>query len=412
MRALDDRPAPRGALKPAVLALAGLLALAPVARAEDFATVLKVAGPVEFRHDHAWKPAMVGTELFQGDAIRTGDKGFATVRDVRGAITDLYPLTTLSITQDSQLSVEAGRIWSHFLHVIGVPRQIRTPDAVAMIRGTTLSVAVEGHNDSVTVLEGHVEVRTVQGLTTMVNGGFAVDVDHGMLGTVLPANPALLEQGQRFLRHALPLLQPEQGAAPPPKPKARPQRQSPQQGRLPDAEQRAHAEWDAHGFGLGARPVGPHGRDESPGAPEAPSRLQEPQRQSPEGLSMEGPGSLGVLAQPGAVPPIVGEGDVTRNLSVEKMERPSGVVNPQGVLLPGFGTSSGGTATGRSTDGGAGTGGGITVGGPGPMPYPSTLAPPMTTSQSIVTPIKGQAEHVNSLAPASSTKGTGASGTN
>ena len=377
-------------VRPAVLAIAGLLAMAPVARAADFAKVLRVVGPVEYRHATLWSPARVGTELDPGDAIRTGDKGYATIRD-HGAVTDLYPLTTLEITADSQLSVTAGRIWSHFLHVLGLPREIRAPDAVAMIRGTTLSVGVSSAKSDVTVLEGHVVVQALSGASEMVNGGFSVGVDHGVLGSVEQANPLLLDQGREFLERALPLMEgasaapgrpvgriearpgaparheagaiagpggapvargPGAIAAPggapvareagaiaaPGQPQVRPELPGAGATRplagppgpramrwhRPDAEQRAEAEWDERRLGPMGLQRGPDPllfRRAGPGR-ELAGRRGFPARNAPMGLFQAGP-----------VPPMMGGPGPVGDLSIERMERPAGVVLPNGLPM-------------------------------------------------------------------------------
>ncbi len=370
-------------VRPAVLAIAGLLAMAPIARAADFAEVLRVVGPVEVRHAKVWSPARVGTELDPGDAIRTDDQGYATIRD-HGAVTDLYPLTTLEITADSQLSITVGRIWSHFLHVLGVPREIRAPDAVAMIRGTTLSVGVSSAKSDVTVLEGHVVVQAISGASEMVNGGFAVGVDHGVLGSVVQANPVLLDQGREFLEQALPLMpgvsaapggsagrlearqgmrSPHRGAgmagrggagdlAPPGgAPVARepgtiggPSGPRAMQWHMPDAEQRAESEWDEHR-------LGPMGFQRAPGQPmfgradvgrevvgrDAVGRRGFPAQNAPMGLFQTGP-----------VPPMMGGAGPVGDLSVERMERPAGVVLPNGRPMEGPPLESGMMTTGGS----------------------------------------------------------------
>ena len=447
-------------VRPAVLAIAGLLATAPVARAADFAQVLRVVGPVEYRHARVWSPAKVGTELDPGDAIRTGDKAYATIRD-RGAVTKLYPLTTLDITSDSQLSVTAGRIWSHFLHVLGLPREIRAPDAVAMIRGTTLSVGVSSAESNVTVLEGHVVVQALSGASAMVNGGFSVGVDHGMLGSVLQANPVLLDQGRAFLERALPLmkgmsaapgrplgrdearnarrapgeapgmvradrsggpapsggapvarasealggtdaardtvggpgqLRPPAGGASPglagqmparpgipgagtTRPGAGPIGPHALQWHRPDAEQRSEAEWDAGRLGAmdlqrGSNPL--VFRRAGPGRGMV-GRRGFPAQNAPMGLFRTGPGPS-MMGGPGPV------GD----LSVERMERPAGVVLPNGRPMARVPVQ-----------------GGATSGLPGPVqatePRDGATSPLTGTSPSQVEPVSSQGEHTESL---------------
>ncbi len=176
-----------------------LVAAAPGFAATPLATVVHVAGPVDVRRAEWWQEANKGDKLGTGDAVRTGQKGYATLRDGRGTVTELYPLASVEFPKDAAMSTLAGRIWTHFQKIPGLTREIKTPSAVALIRGTTLAVEANNSETSVTVLEGLVEVRDLAGKSVLVPDGYKVRADRFGIGRVERALGADLDQGRSFL---------------------------------------------------------------------------------------------------------------------------------------------------------------------------------------------------------------------
>ncbi|MBM3270703.1 MAG: FecR domain-containing protein, partial [Candidatus Sericytochromatia bacterium] len=189
-------------------ALAALGAAGPGEAADPAATVLKVKGPVDVRLAGAWRDASAGDRLASGDAARTGRQGFATLRDPRGTVTELFPLTHFEVPEDDVFRALAGTIWTHFRKLPGLEREIRTPSAVALIRGTTLAVTAGESSTRVTVYEGLVEVRDLAGKSGYVPEGYAVRADRSGLGPVERALPVELEDGRRFLDRNRDVLDP------------------------------------------------------------------------------------------------------------------------------------------------------------------------------------------------------------
>ena len=94
--------------------------------------------------------------------IRVGRNSTLTVNDVAGG--------TAGTTQ---LSLQAGNIWARAARG-GSGVDVKTPAAVAAIRGTDWSLSVDGSRTSLIVLEGVVELSNAQGSVTVRQGEGAV----------------------------------------------------------------------------------------------------------------------------------------------------------------------------------------------------------------------------------------------
>src|SRR5919112_1347092 len=94
--------------------------------------------------------------------IRVGRNSTLTVNDVAGGQAG-----------NTQLSLQAGNIWARAARG-GSGVDVKTPAAVAAIRGTDWSLSVEGSRTSLIVLEGVVELTNAQGSVTVRQGEGAV----------------------------------------------------------------------------------------------------------------------------------------------------------------------------------------------------------------------------------------------
>ncbi len=116
-----------------------------------------------------WAPAYKGQRLSIGDKIKTGRSGRAEVKFANSAIFRMRPLSQLEIPSEKDndgkrvgfLDMKFGKVWSKVKPVgKGESFKVRTPTAVAGIRGTvfTLSVNAITKKSIVAVLEGSIDV--------------------------------------------------------------------------------------------------------------------------------------------------------------------------------------------------------------------------------------------------------------
>ncbi len=147
----------------------------------------------------AWHPAAENEELAAGDAVKTGAQSSATVVRKDGTELELMAFAQLAIEDENGFFLSAGRAWSHFVKSMGLPFYIRTPNATALIRGTTLGVEFEAERSRVVVYEGLVEVQGRDGRRENVAGGFRLDVDRaGRLERLERADARELDEGRGF----------------------------------------------------------------------------------------------------------------------------------------------------------------------------------------------------------------------
>lgn len=163
-------------LKALTGALIGVLLWSPAARADVLARLTEASGDVTVQVGTLTHAAKVGEALEAGDTVRAGAQASATVTREDGSVVDLMAFAELTIEDSRGFWLKAGKVWSHFMKATGDPFFIRTPNATALIRGTTLSVGYEAERSRVVVVEGLVEVRGRESRMD-VPAGFRLDVD-------------------------------------------------------------------------------------------------------------------------------------------------------------------------------------------------------------------------------------------
>ncbi|PXW14618.1 FecR family protein [Paraburkholderia caballeronis] len=155
---------------------AGVKLLLPVALLrQDMpgANVLATSGPAQhaFR-DGPYLPLIEGTQLVEGDRVRTGSEGFVTLELTDGSHLMIPPDTELDLstlrqtvltgTTDRVVSLRRGRVESEVTHATKKDDrfQIRSPSVVAGVRGTRFRVNYDRDSGStaVEVIEGAVGV--------------------------------------------------------------------------------------------------------------------------------------------------------------------------------------------------------------------------------------------------------------
>jgi hypothetical protein len=185
-----------------VLCIVGGLSLVywPKMTVAQGATLDRVSGAVEIlpANGDTWRLASVGERVEAGDRIRTGSLSTARLVFFEGSTTDLMASTEVAVTQMSARREGSGKIialhqWlgQTYSRVEQLSDrasrfEIKTPTAVAGVRGTEFAMVVAGDGTtSVAVVEGLVEVTAQDKIVTVLAGEkTTVQPEHP------PSNPA------------------------------------------------------------------------------------------------------------------------------------------------------------------------------------------------------------------------------
>lgn len=178
-----------------------------VAVKERAANVVGLKGTVEVKYKDAesWVPAAERMELKEGDVIRTQSGSTAILRMENGTMMKLAPLTNMKVERLNQtrggdntsLDISAGKTWSRVKKLSDESDfSIKTPTAVAGVRGTFFSSEVENTADSTfDVFEGAVAVSSAS------DSGASVMVGANQRTTVAPnespSAPSEIPQNER-----------------------------------------------------------------------------------------------------------------------------------------------------------------------------------------------------------------------
>jgi hypothetical protein len=150
-----------------------------------------LAGEVLVRpHDDilAWDMAELDMVLCVMDHIKTSYDSYAilSLRDMSTMMMKPESEVILNTEpKESKLSLLAGKLWVN-LNNLWEHGEFRfeTSQAVAGIKGTTLVLEEDGSTSTLKVLEGTVELTTVNGETVLVSDEETVSVTNGVLGQV------------------------------------------------------------------------------------------------------------------------------------------------------------------------------------------------------------------------------------
>jgi FecR protein len=150
----------------AVCALSLTVALAVPARSEDkLGVVTTVVGPVTVARTAApSEPLKFKDDIFRHDRVTTGDNAITRILLGGKVVVTARERSTLTITEVPGLStidLSSGRIAVAVDKTRMKPGErvdVRTPNAIAGVRGTVLIVEAERNTSTVTVLRGLVEV--------------------------------------------------------------------------------------------------------------------------------------------------------------------------------------------------------------------------------------------------------------
>jgi hypothetical protein len=186
-----------------------------ILRAEPLrARVLSVRGAVSAAQGGQTAPVTAGAELAPGTVIETGADGLITLGLPNGSRTSLPTHTRLRITQlrrflltnsiDYDFTVESGKAETSATHLApdGAGRggglfRIRTPRAVAAVRGTQFRVGLAGDASLTEVLDGTVAAGAVGAEPEPIGKGYgAVVSDKGLTREALLPAPVLTAPGK------------------------------------------------------------------------------------------------------------------------------------------------------------------------------------------------------------------------
>ena len=170
-----------------------------VARAEPMeVTIGKVAGTVEMSEDGAqWSPVANGDKAPVGAILRTKADSSCIITWAGGNAAKVAPLSRMKIEEAdrsasgrerSGLLLEQGKVYAHAkkLATSDSTFELRTPTAVAGVRGTDLFGTNAGGGASFGVTDGSLSV-SAGGQETMVEVGYVVNVDP--TGNISPPEP-------------------------------------------------------------------------------------------------------------------------------------------------------------------------------------------------------------------------------
>jgi FecR-like protein len=165
------------------LSLADAGAQSPVPRQNPAAGAIVAAkGGEEMRfvQEDLWRAAQIQQSVVGGDTLRTNAIGnlailFSDQTQIRvGRNSTLTVNDVATNAGNTQLNLQAGNIWARAARG-GSGVDVKTPAAVAAIRGTDWSLSVDGSGKtSLVVLEGVVQLSNPQGSVTVGQGEGAV----------------------------------------------------------------------------------------------------------------------------------------------------------------------------------------------------------------------------------------------
>ena len=159
--------------------MAAVLALLQFAAHSDITgTVVRVKGAPELTRDGKTMGIKNGTAVREGDEIITGKGQSLNIRLNTDDLLVVAPLTKLRITKNAAaggkvlIEQDKGFVWARVKKVSTEERfQIRTPTAVAGVRGTAFSSMVES--------EGEAWFCVCEGMVNIQYSGKAADVNAG-----------------------------------------------------------------------------------------------------------------------------------------------------------------------------------------------------------------------------------------
>lgn len=139
-------------------------------------TVQSLIGEVMIISNKTEKPAKVGDILITGDGIRTGADSIADILYGSEGIIRIQPDSNILVsslmdpaTGDSQLDMPQGRIYVTLSKLKKGDFSVKTPTAVASVRGTSFRITADEKASRLDVVTGAVRINPVQNNTVITD---------------------------------------------------------------------------------------------------------------------------------------------------------------------------------------------------------------------------------------------------
>jgi hypothetical protein len=174
-----------------IIAAAFVLIFARACAAQEaVASIVKTQGKVETAAagTEEWKHAPVGTALTNGMKIRTGREAEALVQWKQGHILKVFGMSTVTIDrsemngdkENTRLDINNGKVFvkAHKLASDDSKFEVKTPTAIAGVRGTEFMVEVSGESSvsTITLIQGQLDIAGEQ-VQTILEENTAITVN-------------------------------------------------------------------------------------------------------------------------------------------------------------------------------------------------------------------------------------------
>jgi PKD repeat protein len=177
------------------------------ASAKQFATLRLLDGQVAVqRGNGAFETGEDGTSLREGDTVRTGPDGRASIEYFDGSLTRLdfdtsFTLVTLESLGDTAAPrvIESSQAEGNSYHSVAERTdaqsrfEIETPTATASVHGTGYALLVDENSTTIAVVEGVVSAGGSAGSVEIPAGKMAVVGTDGVVGPIRAISSDLLE---------------------------------------------------------------------------------------------------------------------------------------------------------------------------------------------------------------------------
>jgi hypothetical protein len=167
-------------------------------------TVDKVQGTVQVSKGSGWAALKNGDTVPVGADVKTGAGSSCILKWAGGNVIKITPMSTVSVSAErtaagdekSSVNLKQGKVNAHAkkLSTAGSSFNVKTPTAVAGVRGTDILAEIQAGNVSFAVSDGQLEL-TIGEEVFMLDDGFLVSVDpDGAFSEPVPIPQEMLEE--------------------------------------------------------------------------------------------------------------------------------------------------------------------------------------------------------------------------
>lgn len=193
-----------------IIILAVMVASVNANAADMTVTADKVTGSVEVQAPGAtdWKPLADGNVVPQGATIKTGANSSAMIKWAAGNVAKIPAFSRIKLdevsksesgAEKSSLNIQQGKVFAHVkkLQTSDSKFELKTPTAVAGVRGSDIFGSSSGEGSTFGVTEGSMAV-SVGDQEVLLEPGLAVIVDSlGNLGNVIPIPEDIKQEAEQ-----------------------------------------------------------------------------------------------------------------------------------------------------------------------------------------------------------------------